>query len=128
MSAAISVCSVARVAHSATRLSDLAPACQRLVRLLSDIRFGCVESLMVRRGAPVFDPPPRVVRELRFGVADSADPSARAGDRDFVLKQEIRELLAGLWALGDGVVERLDIRHGLPHRMIVAANLPSEGV
>jgi hypothetical protein len=38
---------------------------------------------------------------------------------DFALRREVRELFAQLDGLRDGVIQRLEICHGLPHLMTV---------
>lgn len=98
-------------------LASLPPAGERLVRLMQELNFGQVHDLVVRDGEPVFDPPPRVVREVKFGSENGPRPEAAKGD--FALKAQVRELLAQLEALGDGVVESIEVKHGLPFKMTV---------
>jgi hypothetical protein len=98
-------------------LASLSPAGERLVRLMQELNFGQVRDLIVRDGEPVFDPPPRVVREVKFGGENGPRPEAAKGD--FALKAQVREMLARLEALGDGVVECIEVKHGLPFKMIV---------
>lgn len=92
--------------------SDLTHAEARLIEQGQDINFGRIESLTVRRGQPVMDPPPRVVRKLRIGGENGSRPEA--GLRDFVLKREMVELIEVIREMGDGVVRSIEIRHGLP--------------
>src|SRR5690606_18075673 len=47
------------------------------VGLLSDIGFGAVEELVVRGGEPCPEPPPRVIRERRFGERRAPVPRER---------------------------------------------------
>ena len=77
---------------------------------------------LVESGEPVFDPPPRIVREVKFGGENGPRPELRAGD--FALKTQVVELFEHLDRLGDGTLERLEVKHGLPFRMTVeeAAN------
>ena len=89
----------------------------RLIELMQRINFGRIFDLEVRDGQPVIDPPPRVVREIKFGGENG--PRPEAARVDFTLKAEVRDLFAQLEALGDGVVGVLEIKHGLPFRMIV---------
>lgn len=96
---------------------ELSPPRRRLIEQCQRINFGRLENLVVRRGEPVFDPPPRVVREIRFGAENGPRPETRKPD--FILKTEVRDLFAQLEALGNGVVARLDIQRGLPFRMTV---------
>lgn len=97
------------------KMSELAPVRRHLVELMQRINFGRVENLRVRHGEPVFDPPPRVIREFKFGGQNG--PRPEAAKSDFALKGEMIELFAQLEAVGDGVIPRLDIQHGLPFRM-----------
>lgn len=97
--------------------SSLSPARQRLVELMQQINFGRIEALQVRRGEPVFDPPPRLYRELKFGSDNG--PRAEAESRNFALKAQVVEFLRELDAVGDGQMEVLTVKHGLPFAMHV---------
>jgi len=98
-------------------LASLPPAGQRLVRLMQELNFGHVQDLVVRDGEPVFDPPPRVVREVKF--CGENGPRPETAKQDFTLKAQVRELLAQLAAVGDGVVRCIEVKHGLPFKMTV---------
>jgi len=91
---------------------------QRLLKVMQVINFGRIEHLSVAGGEPAFHPPPKVTRELKFGAENGARPELSLGD--FVLKAEVRELFDAIARIGDGVIERIEVRHGLPFRMIVA--------
>jgi len=90
---------------------------RRLLELMQEINFGRIEGLAVRGGEPVLDPPPRVVREIKFGGENG--PRRELGSDDFALKAQAVEFFAHLSRLGDGTVESLEIKHGLPFRMSV---------
>jgi len=98
-------------------LASLSPAGERLVRLMQELNFGQVLDLIVRDGEPVLDPPPRVVREVKFGGENG--PRPEAAKDDFALKAQVREMLAQLEALGDSVVACIEVKHGLPFKMTV---------
>ena len=98
-------------------LASLPPARARMVRLMQELNFGQVRDLVVRDGEPVFDPPPRVVREVKFGGDNG--PRPEAAKTDFALKAQVRDLFAQLEALGDGVIPCLEIQRGLPFRMTI---------
>lgn len=95
--------------------SSLSASNQRLINLMSSIGFGRVENLLVRAGEPAFDPPPRVVRERLLGSDSQPRPGIAA---DFALRKQVAELVEALAELGDGVVQVLEIRHGLPFRIV----------
>ena len=97
--------------------SILSPSRARLLELMQRLNFGFVESLAFRDGQPVFSPPPRLVREVKFG-ADNG-PRPEADQRDFTLKARVLDLFAHLEALGSGVIRRLEVKHGLPFLMTV---------
>lgn len=97
--------------------ADLTPAEARLVELMQGINFGRIECLAVRAGTLVLDPPPRVVREVKFGGENG--PRPETAKEDFVLKAKVREMFAQLEALGDGAVHCIEVKHGLPFKMTV---------
>jgi len=92
--------------------SSLSPAQRRLVELMQQINFGRIEDLQVRAGEPVFSPAPRVVRKLKVGGDNGPRPEFAFDD--FLLKNQIPELLETLAAVKDGEILLIDVRHGLP--------------
>ncbi|NQT19506.1 MAG: hypothetical protein HQ592_07365 [Planctomycetes bacterium] len=106
---------------NATTKADLSPAGGRLVELMQGINFGRIEGLVIRDGNPVFDPPPRIVREVKF--CGENGPRPEAAREDFALKAEVRELFAHLDAMGDGIIRCIEVKHGLPFRMIVEEDI-----
>ncbi len=95
--------------------SELTATRRRLLEMTQRVNFGRIEDLHVRNGEPVFDPPPRVIREVKFGGENR--PRPEAAKADFVLKAEVIDLFAQLEEVGNGVITRLEIQHGLPFRM-----------
>lgn len=96
--------------------SSLGQSSRRLVALIRRTGFGRIDSLRVVGGQPVFDPPPRVVREVKLGAERSSlehDCSA-----DFTVKRAFVDLLAEFAAVDTANVA-IEIRHGLPVRLIV---------
>ena len=96
---------------------ELSDKNKQLIKLMQTINFGRIEGLTVRGGTPVLTPPPRVIREIKFGGDNGPRPEATK--KDFMLKMEVRDLFAQLEAMGDGVVASIEIKHGLPFRMTV---------
>jgi len=97
--------------------ASLPPARRRLVTLMQELNFGWIENLRVRGGQPVFDPPPTVVRQVKFGGENG--PRPEVAWEDFVLKAQVRELLVQMEAMGDGVIRCIEVKHGLPFKMTV---------
>jgi hypothetical protein len=91
---------------------------RRLVRLMQQLLFGRIEDLRIRRGEPLFDPPPTTIREHKFGGENG--PHAKVRADDFLLKDQVVDLFRQLDALGDGLIAVLEVKHGLPFRMLVA--------
>ncbi len=90
---------------------------RRLVELMHRINFGCIEQPNVRGGQPVFEPPPRIVREHKF-VGENGPRDERAV-ADFALKAQIVELFDEIDRLHEGVIDLLMVKHGLPFCMHV---------
>jgi hypothetical protein len=96
---------------------DLSPSRQRLIELLQELNFGRIEGLVVRAGEPVFDPPPRIIREVKF-AADN-EPRPERLSTNFQLKSQQTELIELLNRFGDGTIESIECRHGIPFRAAV---------
>jgi hypothetical protein len=98
--------------------ASLSPARRRLLELFQQINFGRLECLTIQNGEPQLAPPPRVVREIKFGGENGPRPELSAGN--FLLKAQVVELFGYFDRLGNGTIEVLEIKHGLPFRMLVA--------
>lgn len=90
----------------------LTPARRDLLALFQRVNFGRVERLVVRSGQPVLDPAPEAVQLLKFPGDNDRRREADAGD--FALKAEVVAFFAALDELGTGMLERVEVRHGLP--------------
>ncbi len=102
------------------RKCELSELKQRLVELMQGINFGWIERLTIHGGEPVFKPAPRVIRDYKFGGENG--PRRELEADDFILKKEVTEFFNELDRLGDGRLERIEIKHGLPFRMTVEEN------
>lgn len=100
------------------RKADLSPVRRRLLERMQRIDFGRIEGLVVREGEPVLDPPPRMMREIKFGGEEGLRRREPRSD-DFALKAQVVEFFEFLDHLGSGTVERLEVKHGLPFRVNV---------
>ena len=103
--------------QNAKAKSDLSPSRVRLSELIEQIHFGRIEDLVVRSGDPVFDPPARVVREIRFAGKSGSRRGPRS-DSDLLKDREVN-FFGQLDQLRDGTIKSLDIQDGLPFRMIL---------
>jgi hypothetical protein len=95
----------------------LTSARRRLLELMQVVNFGEIRALVVRDGEPVLDLASRVVRDIKMGGENGPRSELRVDD--YVLKKEVVEFLAELDRIGNGMVERLEIKHGLPFLMSV---------
>ncbi len=102
-------------------LASLPPAGRELVELMQRLNFGRVEGLVVREGEPVLDPPPRIVREVKFCAENG--PRPEAAKEDFALKARVRELFDHMETIGDGGIGCIEVKHGLPFRMTLEENV-----
>ena len=96
---------------------DLTPNQARLLEMMQQKNFCRIENLHIRAGEPLFDPHPRVIREVKLGGENGSRPEAGIGD--FSLKRQVQDLLVQLDRVGDGVIEVLVVKHGLPFSMQV---------
>ena len=96
--------------------SDLSPARQELLRTCQQINFGYLENLLVQKQEPVFaDTPPSILIDIKLDI----DPVViRSGSSDFELCVEFCRLMSVLDALGNGRISRIDIRHGVPRKLL----------
>jgi hypothetical protein len=97
-----------------TKRSLSAPR-RRLVELMQRLHFGEVLGLHIRDGEPAFDPPPRLVRDIKLASDDCPRPGR--GPDDFLLKAQVVELFQLFDRLRNGVIDLLDVRNGLPFRV-----------
>ena len=89
----------------------------QLLEQMQRLNFGRIEGLEVCNGEPRLDPPPRIVREVKF-LGENG--SRRELDlEDFTLKKEVLEFFNELGRLRNGVIERVEVKHGLPFRMTI---------
>ena len=108
----------------AKRFSQLSAPRQSLVRLLQSVNFGFIDGLEVRSGEPVFNPAPAVFVEVKLDTGNQPRPEMDL--TDFELGNEVNRLMEELDELGDGHIERIDVRYGIPRRALIER--PIQGV
>jgi len=99
------------------RLSDLSPARRALVRMCQAVHRGSIEGLQVHQSDPVFDPFPVVVKDVKLDKDEGPRPELALAD--FVLSCEITRFLARLDEMKSGTIRLIEIREGIPRRMLV---------
>jgi hypothetical protein len=97
------------------RKSALSLSRQRLIELMQRLGFGLIQNLHIQGGEPIFDGNTKVSRDIRIG-----DRSAHREleGQDFLLRREVVALFALFTENQDGVIELLEIKHGLPFRIV----------
>ena len=101
------------------RFSQLSASRRVLVRLCQDINFGQIQELHVRNSDPVWDPAPTVLSEIKLDTEDTPRPESELPD--FKLSSEIRRLMRRLDQLENGRIERIEVREGIPRRLVLAS-------
>ena len=90
---------------------------RRLVEMMQQLNFGRIEDLEIRSGEPLFSPAPRVVQDIKIGGENGPCPESLFPD--FLLKNQIIELFEHLDRLGDATIASIDVKHGLPFKLVV---------
>jgi hypothetical protein len=101
---------------SELRFSELSAPRQALIRRCQTIGFGKIVRFSIRDREPVLLPETEVFRDVKLDGDD--DPRPEQSLEDFVLKSEVIRLLAQLDAIRDGIVEHLEVRAGVPRRIV----------
>jgi hypothetical protein len=99
-----------------TKISGLSAACKHLLRVMQEHPYSRIDHLTIANGEPVFNPGTKILSETKFGAVDG--PRREAGLTNFVLKKEHVEMFRQIESIGSGEVLTLEIRGGLPFRMI----------
>jgi hypothetical protein len=93
------------------------PSRRRLIELMQQVNFGRIDGLIIRDGDPLFDRPPRVIREIKLCGENGPRPELDADD--FLLKAQVIELFGHFDRMGDGTIGSLEVKYGLPFRLTV---------
>ena len=110
------------MATKTIRFSHLSPARQALVRLSQSINYGHIEALHVVDGEPKFTPAPTVLLDVKLDQDEGPRPEVELPD--FELCSELRRLMSRIDEIQNGTIERLEVRGGLPRRLVFESRLP----
>jgi hypothetical protein len=91
------------------RFSELSALRQALIRRCQRMGFGKILRLDVRDGQPVFAPGTEVLLDVKLP--------------DFVLCAAVGRFVEQLDSIGDGTVEQIEVRAGIPVRMFFKASV-----
>ncbi len=105
--------------------SSLTPAERNLIRLIQSIDRGRLHHLTVCNGQPSFEAPLTAVRliDLRRPKTRSQPVTTPIETVDFALRREVMDLIFQIRAMKYGMIERLEVLHGLPTSAEVAEPL-----
>lgn len=92
--------------------SDLTAVQLRLVQIMREYQFGRLENMPIQNGQPLVDRGVKIVHVVRLGDGNRGSNAAVAPE--FELKQPVRDLFDELTRLCDGLIVKLEFRHGLP--------------
>ena len=99
-----------------TKASLSAPR-RRLLETMQRLNFGRIEGLAIRNGEPVFQPAPRIIQDIKIGGENGPRPELTI--EDFALKSSVIELFDHLARIGDGTLESIEIKYGMPFKLVV---------
>lgn len=120
---------VAPVASPGDERNDASPIFKRhlsaariqLVELMQRINFGRIERLPIVNGEPLLTAIGKAVSTHKLKGENGPRPELEAAD--FPLKQDVVELCRLLDEIGDGEVELIEVKHGLPFLVEVSCRV-----
>jgi hypothetical protein len=98
------------------KFSQLSSARQSLVRLCQSINYGYLQDLSIKDREPVLDPGPVVILDIKLDSEER--PRDQCGSADFLLCAEIARLMALLDHINSAKISRLEVRAGIPRRIL----------
>jgi hypothetical protein len=108
----------------AQRFTQLSPARQALVRVLQAVNFGELQGIPVRDGDPIFDDTSLVILDTKLDKEDVPRPERHL--TDFALTAEMLRLMSWLDEFKNGTIQRLEVRAGIPRRLVLGSRLLGE--
>ena len=103
------------------RFSELSALRQALIRRCQRMGFGKILRLDVRDGQPVFAPGTEVLLDVKLDSTETRRPEQDLPD--FVLCAAVGRFVEQLDSIRDGTVEQIEVRAGIPVRMIFKASV-----
>lgn len=105
----------------AQRFSQLSPARQTLVRVLQATNFGEIQGIHVQDSDPLFDSATIVILDVKLDRDESSRRELNLDD--FALNEEVLRLMSRLDELKSGTIQRLEVRAGIPRRLVFESQL-----
>jgi hypothetical protein len=98
------------------RFSHLSPARQTLVHILQAVNFGELQGIPVRGGDPILDDTSLVILDAKLDKEEVPRPELDLAD--FALNAEVLRLMSRLDEFKNGTIQRLEVRAGIPRRLV----------
>jgi hypothetical protein len=99
------------------RFSNLSALRQELLRHCQSTNYGEINNLAVRDCEPIFSDPQCIVL-VDVKLDTEQRPRQEVGQTDFLLSAEVVRLMALLDTIQNGKISKLEIRAGIPRRVI----------
>lgn len=90
----------------------LSKSWREVIQAMQEINFGRIENLRFACGDPLLDQNVRVITEYKVGGVNG--PREDAMSDVYTPKKQVLELIDAVERLGNGVILRLVVKHGLP--------------
>src|SRR5262252_1703786 len=103
------------------RFSEVSGRRQQLIRSCQALNYGIIRCIRFEDGDPIPDSASALAEE-RLDLPEEPRPEIRLND--FKLCEEWRRLLARLDEVQNGIIERVEVRGGIPRRVLFESRLP----
>jgi len=82
---------------------------------MQELGFGRMEHLILLKGEPIVDLPPRIIVDRRLTGPNQHRPEVNLVD--FLLKEQVIMLFEEFDRIGSAIIAELEVRDGLPYGM-----------
>jgi hypothetical protein len=106
------------------RFSELSGPRQILIRACQQVGFGAIRNLELRGQEPHFGAEAEIVFDLRLDREEGPRPEQSLND--FVICSEVHRLFSMLDRMGNGTIEHVEVRAGIPRRVHFKAAKPTQ--
>jgi hypothetical protein len=79
--------------------------------------FRQIIGVTIQNGEPIFDPETTKLIDVRLDADETERQESNLAD--LVLRDEVRRLIAHLQVVENGRIDRIDIRAGIPRRIVI---------
>jgi hypothetical protein len=113
-----------QISMAELRFSQMSTARQVLIRACQQVGFGAIRNLELRGQEPHFGPDAEIVFDYKLDGDEVPRPERSLND--FVICSEILRLFSMLDRMGNGTIEHVEVRAGIPRRMRFKAAKPTQ--